>query len=66
MGWQTEFTTTDIRGRRVEYQTLDRGGWSRAERPDRVTVSGKPVHKGWVSDHKGFEVYKAYQNGTTE
>ena len=63
MSWQTEFTTTDRLGRRVEYETLDRGGWSRAERPDRVKVSGKTVHRGWVSDHQGFETYKGYQSG---
>lgn len=63
MAWQLEFNTTDPRGRRVEYWTLDQGGWSRAERPDKVTVSGKTVHRGWVSDHQGYSVYRQYVEG---
>lgn len=61
MAWETEFTSTTPgkRPRRVEYETLARVGWSAAERPDRVKVSGKVVHSGWVSDHKGFALYKA-------
>ena len=61
--WETEFTTTDPRGRRVEYQTRALAHHSRAERPDRVKVSGRVVHRGYASDHKGFEVYKEYQSG---
>lgn len=61
--WETEFTTTDPRGRRVEYKTRAAAGYSRAERPDRVLVSGKVVHQGWVSDHQGFEIFKLYQSG---
>lgn len=63
MAWETEFTTTDPHGRRVEYQTRAMVGYSRAERPDRVKVSGRVVHRGYVSDHQGYEIYKAYQSG---
>lgn len=62
MAWETEFSTTNSEGKRVEYQTRARQGWSRAERPDRVRVSGKVVHEGWVSNHKGYEIYKSWAN----
>ena len=61
MAWETEFrsTTPGKRPKRVEYQTNAWEGYSRAERPDRVRVSGKVVHKGWASDQRGFALYKA-------
>jgi hypothetical protein len=61
MAWETEFTdyTPGKRPKRVEYQTLAQVGWSLAERRDRVTVSGKVVHAGWVSDHRGYAVYQS-------
>lgn len=58
MRWITEFTAVTDTGKRVEYQTLDALGYSEAERPDRVRVSGRIVHRGWVSDHKGYDRYK--------
>lgn len=62
--WVTEFRTTTPDGTRsVLYETRMQSGYSRAERRDRVRVSGRVVHSGWVSDHKGYEIFKAYQNG---
>lgn len=62
--WVTEFNTTTPDGRRtVSYETKMQSGYSRAERRDRVRVSGKTVHTGWVSDHQGFETFKRYQSG---
>jgi hypothetical protein len=58
MAWETEFSARNTRGQRVEYQTRPMVGYSRAERPDRVKVCGRVVHTGWVSDHRGFEIYK--------
>lgn len=63
MAWETEFTGTSPNGQRVDYQTRARLGWSRAERPDRVKVSGQVVHTGWVSNHRGYEVYQQYAWG---
>jgi hypothetical protein len=60
--WETEFSAYDNKGRRVEYQTRALAHHSQAERPDRVLVSGKVVHKGWVSDHRGYRIYKDYAN----
>lgn len=57
MTWVTEFTTT-FNHKRIEYQTNVLANHSRAERPDRVLVSGKVVHKGYASDGKGFETYR--------
>jgi hypothetical protein len=59
--WVTEFsdTTPGKRPKRVEYETNHQQGWSAAERPDRVKVSGKVVHKGWACDHRGFALYKS-------
>lgn len=62
MAWVTEFSTTTPAGARVEYQWLRCGGDSHAESRDRVVVSGRVVHSGYVSDHKGFEVYKRLQS----
>lgn len=61
MAWETEFAslTTDSVPKRVEYQTKNMVGYSRAERPDRVVVSGKVVHYGWVSDHQGFALFRS-------
>lgn len=56
--WQTEFSSTTPDGRRVEYQTRARAGWSYAERPDRVRVGAAVAHQGWVSDHRGYERYQ--------
>lgn len=59
--WETEFSGTDSKGRRVEYQTRALAHHSRAERPDRVRVSGVGVvHNGWVSDHQGYATYKRW------
>lgn len=67
MTWETEFTSTSPKNQRVEYQTNHLAHHSAAERPDRVMVSGKVVHKGWASDHRGFEIYRlAVMNGWTE
>lgn len=64
MAWETEFasTTPGKRPKRVEYQTYDGLGYSRAERPDRVKLSGRTVHRGWVSDGKGSKLYKSLCN----
>lgn len=61
MAWVTEFGgyAPSKRPRRVEYQTRERVGDSYAERADRVTVSGRVVHTGYVSDHKGYALYKS-------
>lgn len=65
--WVTEFTSTSPRNQRVEYQTNKITGYSAAERPDRVRVSGKVVHTGWASNHQGFALYKRItQEGYTE
>lgn len=66
MAWMTEFQTTDRRGRRVEYQTRHLNGYSSAERPDRVRVSGKTVHTGYACDHQGFNVYLSHIRITEE
>lgn len=66
MAWEVEFSTTDPKGRRVEYKTLAQLGYSRAERRDRVLVSGRVVHNGYVSDHRGYAAYKRYAAGTEE
>lgn len=58
MEWVTDFNTTTPDDRRVEYQHLRQQGCSWAESRDRVTVAGRVVHTGYVSDHKGFEEYK--------
>lgn len=58
MAWELEFATTNSKRQRVEYWTRAMVGYSRAERPDKVTVSGKAVHRGWVSDHQGYKIYK--------
>lgn len=58
--WETEFATTDSRNRRVEYQTRALAHHSHAERPDRVKVSGRVVHTGWVSDHQGYKIYQQH------
>lgn len=64
--WELEFSSTTPDGRRVEYQTRAQVGHSRAERRDRVTVSGRVVHSGWVSDHRGYETYsKIIREGWT-
>lgn len=59
MTWELEFISTTPDGsKRVEYETLDALGYSRAERPDRVKVSGKVVHRGFTCDGQGFKLYK--------
>jgi hypothetical protein len=67
MTWETEFTDTTPGKypRHVEYQTRALAHHSHAERPDRVKVSGKVVHKGYVSDHRGYAMYRAYVKGWT-
>lgn len=62
MTWVTEYNTTTPDGKRVEYQWFKRVGDSRAESRDRVTVSGRVVHSGWVSDHRGYKEYKRRQS----
>ena len=62
MPWETEFTTTSPKGQGVAYATFAQLGHSHAERRDRVRVSGKTVHEGWASDHKGFALYKLIQS----
>lgn len=64
--WETEFATTNPRGQRVEYQTRALAHHSRAERPDRVKVSGRTVHTGYVCDHRGYAAYKRYAADTKE
>ncbi len=61
MPWVTEFTDTTPgkRPKRVEYETLEQLGRSRAESRDRVKLSGQVIHKGWVSDRKGYELYRS-------
>lgn len=59
MTWTTEFTgtTPGPRPKRVEYQTNHLAHHSPAERPDRVKVSGRVVHRGWASDQRGYYLY---------
>lgn len=61
--WETEFVSTDPQNRRVEYQTRALRYHSRAERPDRVRVSGYVVHTGYVSDHQGFATFQRLVSG---
>lgn len=63
MAWTTEFVSTDPQNRRVEYQTNALRYHSRAERPDRVKVSGRVVHTGWVSDHQGYALFQSLVSG---
>jgi hypothetical protein len=64
MAWVNEFTSTTPDGKRVQYDTNALAHHSHAERPDRVRVSGRVVHKGYASDHKGYALYQAYVQGT--
>lgn len=57
MSYVTEFNSTSPKGQRVEYQTNALKHHSHAERPDRVLVSGRVVHRGWASDGQGFALY---------
>lgn len=58
MSWQREFMCTSPKNQRVEYETNALAHHSRAERPDRVKVSGKVIHTGYVCDHKGFALFQ--------
>lgn len=61
MTWELEFTgtTTGKRPKRVDYETNALAHHSRAERPDRVRVSGKVVHRGYACDGQGYKLARA-------
>lgn len=56
-GWQTTLNATSPRGQRVEYQQRPGGGYSLAESPARVVVSGRVVAEGWSCDGKTYREY---------
>lgn len=55
--WKTTLNATSPRNQRVEYQQRPGNGYSSAESPARVLVSGKVVHTGWSCDGTTYDTY---------
>jgi len=55
--WKTSLTATSPRGQWVEYQQRPGNGYSNAESPARVVVSGKAVLQGWSGDGTTYAEY---------
>ncbi|UTN93084.1 hypothetical protein SEA_MARKY_81 [Streptomyces phage Marky] len=51
--------TESARGQQTEFREYLSEGHSPAERRCSVAVSGKIVHKGWVSDGKSYAIFRA-------
>lgn len=62
MAWEWKITLngTSPRNQRVEYQQRPGNGYSAAESPARVVVSGKVVVKGWSCDGKTYDAYARF------
>lgn len=64
--WQLTFNATSPRGQRVEYWQRPGNGYSVAESPAKVVVSGKAVLRGWSCDGKTYAEYnRIAQEGYT-
>ena len=67
MAWQKTFNHTSPTGQRVEYWQCPGGGYSVAESPAHVKVSGKVVAKGWSCDGVTYAEYaRIVREGYTE
>lgn len=67
MAWQTTLDGTSPRGQYVEYRQNIGGGYSSAEAPAHVVVSGRVVVKGWSCDGTTYAAYaRAVREGWTE
>lgn len=55
--WKTTLSGTSPRGQWVEYQQRPGNGYSMAESPARVVVSGKVVKSGWSCAGDASEEY---------
>lgn len=67
MAWQKTSAHTSPKGQRVEYWQNIGNGYSSAESPAKVVVSGRTVHKGYSCDGTTYETYdRAVKEGWTE
>ena len=57
MAWQMTLNATSPKGQRVEYWQRPGGGYSMAESPAHVRVSGRIVAQGWSCDGVTYEEY---------
>jgi len=57
MAWQLTLSMTNSLGQRVEYWQRPGGGYSMAESPAKVTVSGKTVIRGWSCGGATYDEY---------
>lgn len=55
--WVLALSATSPRGQRVEYWQRPGNGYSVAESPAKVVVSGKAVHTGWSCDGVTYAEY---------
>jgi hypothetical protein len=55
--WRLTLHATSPLGQRVEYWQRPGNGYSTAESPAKVTVSGRTVAKGWSSDGTTYAAY---------
>ncbi len=67
MPWQMTLSQTSAKGQKVEYWQCPGGGYSMAESPARVKVSGRVVAKGWSCDGVTYAEYdRIVQEGYIE
>mgnify|MGYP001610855260 CR=1 FL=1 len=57
MPWQQTLNSTSPTNQRVEYWQNPGNGYSMAESPAKVVVSGRVVARGWSCDGTTYEEY---------